>query len=153
MKLSRHSEYAFRTLIFLALEPDHKFRIEDIAKAHNIPRNHLVKVVAHLVKKGYVATHRGRYGGVSLGQPAENILMGNLIREMDHLNQDDDGCSGCLMRPLHDCPIVDVCQLSGVLEEASEAFYAVLNSSTLAQQLKHSDQLHDMLGIKVVEEA
>jgi len=153
MKLSRHSEYAFRTLIFLALEPDQKFRIEDIAKAHNIPRNHLVKVVAHLVKKGYVATHRGRYGGVSLGKPADSILMGDLIREMDHLKQNGEGCSECLMRPLHDCPIVDACQLSGVLKEASKAFYEVLNHSTLAQQIKHSDQLHDMLGIKVTVEA
>ncbi len=151
MKLSRHSEYAFRTLIFLALEPDRKFRIEDIAKAHHIPRNHLVKVVAHLVKKGYVTTHRGRYGGVSLGQPADSILMGDLIREMDHLRQ--NGCSECLMRPLHDCPIVDACQLSGVLEEASQAFYAVLNRSNLAEQMKYSDKLHDMLGIKVEETA
>jgi len=152
MKLSRHSEYAFRTLIFLALEPDHKFRIEDIAKAHHIPRNHLVKVVAHLVKRGYVATHRGRYGGVSLGKPADSILMGDLIREMDHLNQNSEGCSECLMRPLHDCPIVDACQLSGALDEASEAFYAILNRSTLSQQIKHSDQLHNMLGIKVTVE-
>jgi len=152
MKLSRHSEYAFRALIFLALEPDHKFRIEDIAKAHNIPRNHLVKVVAHLVKKGYVATHRGRYGGVSLGKPAESILMGDLIREMDHLQQDDDGCGECLMRPLHDCPIVDICQLSGDLREASEAFYTTLNRSSLAQQMKYSDKLHDRLGIRVPAE-
>jgi Rrf2 family protein len=150
MKLSRHSEYAFRTLIFLALEPDHKFRIEDIAKAHNIPRNHLVKVVAHLVKKGYVTTHRGRYGGVSLGKPTDNILMGDLIREMDHLQY---GYGECLMRPIHDCPIVDACQLSSALEEASQAFYAVLNRSTLAQQMKCSDKLHDMLGIKVEVEA
>ena len=148
MKLSRHSEYAFRTLVFLALEPDEKFRIEDIATAHNIPRNHLVKVVAHLVKRGYVATHRGRYGGVSLGKPAESILMGDLIREMDHLQQ-SDGCSECLMRPLHECPIVDACQLSGALDEASQAFYEVLNRSTLAHQIKHSDKLHNMLGIKV----
>ncbi len=147
MKLSRHSEYAFRTLIFLALEPDQKFRIEDIATAHHIPRNHLVKVVAHLVKRGYVATHRGRYGGVSLGKPADSILMGDLISEMDHLQQ--NGCSECLMRPLHDCPIVDACQLSAALDEASQAFYAVLNRSTLAQQIKCSDKLHNMLGINV----
>lgn len=151
MKLSRHSEYAFRTLIFLALEPDQKFRIEDIAKAHNIPRNHLVKVVAHLVKKGYVATHRGRYGGVSLGRSADTILMGELIREMDHLQQ-SDGCNECLMRPLHDCPIESACQLAGVLEEASKAFYEVLNHSTLAHQITQSEKLHSMLGIKMTEE-
>jgi Rrf2 family nitric oxide-sensitive transcriptional repressor len=152
MKLSRHSEYAFRTLIFLALEPDQKFRIEDIAKAHNIPRNHLVKVVAHLVKKGYVATHRGRYGGVSLGRSADTILMGDLIHEMDHLNKEDNGCSECLMRPIHHCPIESACQLSGILDEASKAFYTTLNRSTLAQQITHSEKLHSMLGIKVTEE-
>ncbi len=151
MKLSRHSEYAFRTLIFLALEPDRKFRIEDIAKAHNIPRNHLVKVVAHLVKRGYVTTHRGRYGGVSLGKSADTVLMGDLIREMDHLQY--NGCDTCLMRPLHDCPIVDACQLSSALNEASQAFYAVLNRFTLAQQIKYSDKLHDMLGIEKEIEA
>ena len=153
MKLSRHSEYAFRTLIFLALEPEQKFRIEDIAKAHNIPRNHLVKVVAHLVKKGYVATHRGRYGGVSLGKPADCILMGDLIREMDHLSQDEAGCGECLMRPIHECPIEKACELSGMLAEASQAFYAVLNRSTLAGQMVNSDQLYGMLGFKASEEA
>jgi Rrf2 family nitric oxide-sensitive transcriptional repressor len=150
MKLSRHSEYAFRTLIFLALEPERKFRIEDIAQAHNIPRNHLVKVVAHLVKKGYVTTHRGRYGGVSLGKPADSILMGDLICEMDHLQY---GCGECLMRPIHECPIENACQLSDILVEASQAFYAVLNRFTLAQQIQYSDKLHDMLGIKAAEEA
>lgn len=149
MKLSRHSEYAFRTLIFLALEPERKFRIEDIAKAHNIPRNHLVKVVAHLVKKGYVQTHRGRHGGVSLGRPAESVHMGDMIREMDH---HQDGCSECLMRPLHYCPIEDSCELSGALEQAKEAFYESLNRSTLAQQLEHPDDLRKMLGIERIPE-
>ena len=78
--------------------------------------------------------------------------MGDLIREMDHLHQ-GEGCTECLMRPLHDCPIVDACQLSGVLEEASKAFYAVLNRFTLAQQIKYSDKLHDMLGIEKEIEA
>lgn len=147
MKLSRHSEYAFRTLIFLALEPERRFRIEDIAKAHNIPRNHLVKVVAHLVRKGYVRTHRGRHGGVSLGMPAEAILMGDMIRQMDH---HQDGCSECLMRPLHYCPIEDSCELSGALEEAKEAFYRSLNRTTLANQLEHPDILRKMLGIEKI---
>lgn len=149
MKLSRHSEYAFRTLIFLALEPERRFRIEDIAKAHNIPRNHLVKVVAHLVKKGYVQTHRGRHGGVSLGMPAETVKMGDMIREMDH---HQGGCSECLMRPLHDCPIEESCELSGALEQAKKAFYDSLNRTTLAEQLEHPDDLRKMLGIEKISE-
>jgi len=49
-------------------------------------------------------------------------------------------------------PIESACQLKAMLAEASRAFYNALNRSTLAQQMKESEELYHMLGIQTAAE-
>src|SRR5690606_24978136 len=83
VQLTRYSDYAFRVLIYLALAPDRLVTIEEIARSYGISKAHLTKLVHELGLRGYVETVRGRRGGLRLARPAEEIGVGELMRETE----------------------------------------------------------------------
>ena len=48
MRLTTYTDYALRTLMYLAANRDRLVTIQDIADAHGIAKNHLTKVVHQL---------------------------------------------------------------------------------------------------------
>ena len=63
MRLTRYSDYALRTLLYLGLHGRDLASIGDIARAYRISENHLTKVVHHLGRLGFVETvNRFRLG-------------------------------------------------------------------------------------------
>lgn len=127
MRLSRFSDYAVRVLLYLAAHPDRQCSIAEVARAYDISQNHLMKVVSDLAASGYVQSSRGRAGGIRLARLPADINIGALIR---HTEGDIDlvGCG--------ECKLNGACRLPGPLDEALDAFFAVLGKYTL----------HDVLG-------
>ncbi|WP_371345419.1 Rrf2 family transcriptional regulator [Ancylobacter sp. IITR112] len=123
MQLTRYSDYALRVMIFLAARGDRLCAISEIAAAYAISQNHLMKVLHGLGKAGYVISARGRSGGYRLAQPASAIRVGALLRhtEGDVCLVD---CAGCALAA--------GCGVAPVLEEAMDAFFAVLDKYTIA---------------------
>jgi len=68
MRLTRFSDIGLRVLIYLerAGERPHPVTVAEIATQFDIPLNHLVKVVGHLARAGWVRAMRGRNGGLRL---------------------------------------------------------------------------------------
>lgn len=126
MRLTRYTDYAMRVLLYLGRQPERLCSIAEIAKAYGISQNHLMKVISDLVGAGYLASVRGRSGGVRLARPADQINLGALIR---HTEDDFDlvGCGSCIIAP--------ACGLTAMLDEALAAFMAVLERYTLADVL------------------
>src|SRR5665811_663562 len=62
MRLTVQTDYALRVLMHVALQNDDLVQIADIAKDFDISRNHLVKIVHLLSKRGYLKTVQGRNG-------------------------------------------------------------------------------------------
>lgn len=126
MRLTRYTDYAMRVLLYLGRQPDRLCSIAEIARAYGISQNHLMKVINDLVNAGWLASTRGRAGGIRLARPAEQISLGAVIR---HTEADFDlvGCGSCIIAP--------ACGLTLVLDEAMEAFLAVLDRQTLADVL------------------
>lgn len=122
MRLTRYTDYALRVLLYVAAKPDALCSIGEIARAYGISQNHLMKVVNDLANAGYVATVRGRSGGVRLGRPAAEINIGEVVRHTEDGFEVVD-CATCVIAP--------VCGLSRALDEAVRAFLAVLDSYTL----------------------
>lgn len=123
MRLTRYSDYAMRVLLYLAARPDRLCSISEIARAYGISQNHLMKVVHDLGKAGFVASARGRAGGIRLARPSSEIRVGNVLRHTE------DGFD------LVDCPnciLSNGCGLSSALDEALAAFMAVLDRYSLA---------------------
>ena len=55
MNLKTQTDYALRTLIYLAYKDD-QTPVEEIANAYGISKDHLVKVVQLLVRLGYLVS-------------------------------------------------------------------------------------------------
>jgi len=127
MQLTRFSDYSLRVLMFLARHPDEQVTIRDIATAHGISENHLMKVVHHLARSGYVKTVRGKGGGVRLASTAAKISIGAVVREVEPLTPAECFAPGYDGR----CRLFPRCALRGALHAAQSAFLHVLDAYTL----------------------
>nr|WP_299242584.1 Rrf2 family transcriptional regulator [uncultured Halomonas sp.] len=130
MHITRYTDYSLRVLLYVALKGEERSTISEIAERYDISRNHLMKVVQELNRKGYLQAIRGKNGGLLLKQPAEDINIGALVRDTE---QDLElvECFG----DNNKCVITPACRIKNVLFEALEAFFKVLDSYTLADML------------------
>ena len=86
MQLTRFTDYALRTLTFLAIQPgDRLSTITEVADTFAISRNHVVKIVHQLGIKGYIETVRGKHGGIRLGRSAVSINLRDVVMDMEHV--------------------------------------------------------------------
>ncbi|WP_232627873.1 Rrf2 family transcriptional regulator [Methylobacterium sp. Leaf118] len=143
MRLTRYTDYALRTLIYVALHEPRQSSIPAIARAYGISESHLTKVVHQLGRIGLVHTIRGRGGGLRLGRPPEEIVVGAVVRA----TEDDLALVECFSGGA--CAITPSCRLRRVLGEALAAFLGVLDRYTLADLLggPDGDAIAQLLGL------
>ncbi|MGG7567387.1 RrF2 family transcriptional regulator [Rhodovulum sp. DZ06] len=123
MRLTRYSDYALRTALYLAAQTDRLSAIADVAAAYDVPENNLRKVVNDLVRAGFFESVRGRSGGVRLARDPSEIRVGEMLRVTEG-HQAMVDCTGCFLAP--------TCGLIPGLADAREAFFAALDGKTLA---------------------
>lgn len=142
MQLTQYSDYALRTLIYLAIS-EKSATITEIATRYNISRNHLVKVVHNLGKLGYITTVRGRQGGVHLAMAPENINIGEVVRK----TEPSFTIVECFDQETDRCVLTPVCMLKHALGKAFRAFTDVLDQYTLADMVTNKDDLRKVLQL------
>ena len=140
MRLTRHTDYAIRVLLYLGAQPEKICSISEIARAYGISQNHLMKVAHDLGKAGYVEGVRGRSGGIRLVKPADRINVGDVVRRMEE---------GFELVECGTCVIAPACGLTGVLDEALAAFMAILDRYTLADLLEKRSKLMRLFEIQL----
>lgn len=145
MRLTRHTDYAFRVLMDLGLHPGERTTIADIAERHRVSRQHLMKVVQGLVRNGFVHSVRGKNGGITLARAATTISVGDVCRR----SEQEFAIAECFVSGSSDCPVLPACRLAGVLREALSAFFAVLDRYTIADLLVEPDALRQLLDGRV----
>ncbi len=126
MKLTTHTDYALRTLMYLASR-EQRATIADVANVFGISANHVAKVVHLLAKHRFVRSIRGIGGGIELARPPQQIRLGDVVDRfegsqhlLDCIGQEDV------------CVIQRFCKLKGVLAEAERIQREYLNSVTVA---------------------
>ena len=132
MQLTRYTDYALRILMHVGAQPEGSLSsIAEIAQVYGISKNHLMKVVQDLGQAGFLQTVRGRHGGLRLGRPADQIVIGALVRHTEN-GFDLVDCSSCL--------IASACTLPRMLNEATRAFLTTLDRYTLGDLLQGRQQ-------------
>jgi len=140
LRLTLHTDFALRVLIQVGINAGELTTIEDISKSFGISKNHLMKVVRDLGRKGYLDTVRGRNGGVRLMREPNDINIGQVVRD----TEDQLNVLGCL----HDkgyCRIQRACVLREAVRDATDAFLAALDRYTLADLIRPRRTLSSLL--------
>ena len=143
MQLTLYTDYSLRVLLYVALKGDETATISEIAEAYGVSRNHLVKVVHHLGKLGYLETTRGRTGGIALALDPADINVGEVVEAVEPTME----LVECFDMLNNTCPIAPACRLKGVLTQANRAFLAVLKDYTLQDLLVSRGAMKKQLGL------
>ncbi|WP_405014333.1 RrF2 family transcriptional regulator [Kitasatospora sp. NBC_01539] len=122
MRLTKSTDIALRIAMRLAvLDEASNPTTREVAAAVDVPFTHAAKVVSRLQRLGVVEARRGRSGGLALTLAGRTGSLGALLRELEGVGD----VVGCEDDP--PCPLRAACRLRGVLRQAQEAFYAVLD--------------------------
>lgn len=143
LRITKHTDYALRVLLFLAVRPGERISTQSIADGYGISLDHLLKITRRLGELGYLHLYRGAGGGVELARDPDDISVGAVMRALD----DQDSLIECFRPDTNTCVVAPSCGLKGALRVAQEAFYASLDDLTLAAVLKRrSSRLRDLTG-------
>ncbi|MCW8955464.1 MAG: Rrf2 family transcriptional regulator, partial [Gammaproteobacteria bacterium] len=118
--------------------------VGELAQRYDISRNHLTKVIHYLGQQGYIETSRGKGGGIRLATKPENINIGELVRDTEK----NTALAECFNKGSCHCKIQPACRLTGILAEAQQAFYKVLNQYSIADLIVNADALENLLIIR-----
>jgi Rrf2 family nitric oxide-sensitive transcriptional repressor len=143
MRLTYSTDYALRLLMLVGLEAQRLVTIEEVADRFGISKNHLMKVAYQLGRAGYLETVRGRNGGLRLGKTPDQIVVGQVVREMEP----DFAVVEC-QNPAGYCKITPCCALRSAMSEAVQAFLEKLDEYTLQDLLlRRKSRLRILLGV------
>ncbi|HLI20386.1 MAG TPA: Rrf2 family transcriptional regulator [Stellaceae bacterium] len=142
MRLTLHTDYSLRVLMFAALKGDGLSTIGEIAEHFEISRTHLMKVVNDLGRAGYLETVRGKKGGFRLAKKPRAVKIGAVVRDLE----DELGVVGCMQQANY-CAIEGACVLRRALGEATAAFLAVLDRYTLDDLVRPRKSLVRLLDL------
>ncbi|MDQ1818030.1 Rrf2 family transcriptional regulator [Massilia sp. CCM 9210] len=128
MRLTRFTDIGLRVLIYLARAGERRVpvTVAEVAAQFELPVNHVVKVVGHLARAGWVSATRGRNGGLRLAADAATLSIGTVLRELEGDSELVD-CEGT------GCRLSGDCQLRAALKTGMDAFYGAMDKVTLRQ--------------------
>ncbi len=141
MRLTKHTDYAFRVLIYLASIPEDRLStVQEIAGQFDVSRSHIMKIVQKLAGAGLIHASRGQHGGLKLGQSKEAINLRSVIELMEAtlapVNCDDPVCI-----------IKKNCSLKNILFEAQRQFLEHVEHYTLADLAEPTVSIVSLLNM------
>lgn len=131
MRLTSYTDYALRVLLFTGAAGS-TVTISQISGAFGISTEHLRKVVHALSQQGYLCTSQGRHGGITLGMPAEQINIRDVVEQFENLLLLE-----CFDSETNTCPILGMCALKHALYKAQKSFLDTLAAYHLSDIIRN----------------
>jgi Rrf2 family transcriptional regulator, nitric oxide-sensitive transcriptional repressor len=128
MRLSEYTDYTLRVLMYCAAHRDRLVTIGELAEQHGLSKNHLMKVVNHLARKGLLETTRGHGGGLRLLAEPETIRIGDVVRA----TETDFRLVECFDATTNACTLTPSCRLKHLFDDALAGYFKALDGATLA---------------------
>jgi Rrf2 family protein len=132
MKLiTRDTDYALRSICFMAKNKNRIISVSELVKALKIPRPFLRKVLQTLNRKGILYSYKGLGGGFKLALPAKKIFLINLMK----IFQGPFRLNECLFKK-RICPQRYSCALKKRIDRIEKYVVSNLKAITIANLLK-----------------
>ncbi len=129
MVITRATEYAIRTIIYLAQQPKDEIVLKkDICRTQDVTPAFLTKILQPLIKTGIVSSQRGVGGGFLLARDPEEINLLDILQaeegelKLNHCLIDENVCQ----RDQH-------CSAHDVWNEAQREMIKVLQKYSVAE--------------------
>lgn len=122
MRLTVKTDLCLRVLIYLQTNKS-KAKIQEIAEAYGISKNHLSVAVNKLSELGYVSSTFGPKGGIVFNPEFGDHTVGDLIKQIEDMNMVE-----CFNSETNNCTLNPHCRLKGMLSKASRAFIKELQN-------------------------
>lgn len=82
--LSKYCEYGLQALLVLATKKKIGWTsLKEITDRLHAPEQYLAKILQDMGRKGIIKSRKGPMGGFMLGQPAENIILYDVVNALD----------------------------------------------------------------------
>lgn len=130
MRITKQTGHAIRILIECATAGDTLLKVAELSERLDITRQNVFKVVNQLSHAGLVSPVRGPSGGVRLAGKAEDMRIGQIVSLLEHRAMEIDLPAGSQQAKRTVAP------LKTAIDDAFEAFIAVLDQHTLADFAK-----------------
>lgn len=149
MRVSTKGRYGLRAMVDLALHVDRgPVPLKEIAERQGLSESYLEQVFATLRRVGLVTALRGPMGGYTLGRPAEEICVGEILRALEG----DTAPVYCVERMAtrarcereHDCPTREFWRK---LRDHIDAFLDRTTLRDLAEQARRKSETPPMYYI------
>lgn len=127
MRLADYTDYSLRVLMYCATHPERRITIADLAEDLELSKNHLMKIVNDLSRRGLLLTTRGRGGGLRLAGDPREMRIGDIVRG----TESDFRLVECFGEGIPRCTL-SACRLKSVFADALQAYFDALDHHTLA---------------------
>jgi Rrf2 family protein len=134
--ITRATEYAIRTIIYLAQQPKSEIVLKkDICRTQNVTPAFLTKILQPLIKAGIVSSQRGVGGGFLLARDPDEINLLDILQaeegelKLNHCLVDADVCE----RDKH-------CSAHEVWHEAQDEMIKVLQKYSVAELVRRQKE-------------
>lgn len=140
MRVNRYTDYAYRVLMYLAVNNERRATMAEISAYYGISHEHLRKVVHQLAGLNYINTFTGKSGGIELKKAPGKINVGKVFMEFEGIS------------PLIDChqarcPLRTSCNLDNVFVKAQHAFLREIKQYTLTDLLDNASMVKTLTNM------
>ena len=139
MQLSRFTDYTLRVLFYVATNDDRLVTLAEIAEYYGISIEHLRKVVHALAKSGYLATYRGKKGGIKLAKSTAEMNLAKIVSQTE-------GTQPLINCAQQKCRLTALCSLQTALAAAQKAFMQELERYTLEDLLNNDVMRSELIS-------
>jgi Rrf2 family protein len=139
--ISKKTKYALNALVYLARH-QHKspILISEIAENERIPQKFLEQILLDLKNNGILQSKKGKGGGYFLGRPAQEIMLGKVIRIFDGPLAPVSCVSQTAYMKCAECRDDSCCGIRMVMKGVREAISNILDKTSLADSLRLGDE-------------
>ena len=129
MKISTRGRYALRLMIDLSTQDQTRFiALKDISARQEISIKYLEQIASLLSKYGYLISIRGQQGGYKLARPADQYLVGDILR----LTEGPLIPVACVENPILHCHRAPTCKTLPFWQGLYKVIEEYVNKYTLA---------------------